>query len=739
MPNLLIVESPGKIKKIRKILGAGWNVVASMGHFRTLAKDGEDNLGFDLVGDRVKMRFKATDAKAKRTIKDLQEAAKKATRVFVATDPDREGEVIGWHIFQILKHCNKNIVRISFSEITEKAIREAIANPRQLDTNLVGSGLARSCLDKAVGFKCSPLVWNLKAKSVGRVQSAVLHLVCLREREIKTFQPVKYFSIFTEYAEGFKAFFSHQGANATSKEENNQESTRIFSEAEAKELVSVAKSNSHQIAKIESKQVSKSPPPPFITSSLQQESGSKLGLSPDQTMKTAQSLYEKGLITYMRTDSVVLSEEFCEAAKNWLTEKDPQNVPKKATKFKTNKNAQEAHEAIRPSDLTRSSAKLKQEISPEEFDLYLLIWKRAIASQCAAAKIDKTLVLINSGDITWKAKGQMVNFLGYARYWNNLSADSQLPQLSEGQSLQLEKSDFERKQTSPPSRYGEPQLVALMEKLGIGRPSTYSSSIKTIKGRKYVKISKKKLAPTELGISVDTFLDSSLADLIDSKFTANMESDLDAIANGEKSWQPYLCGWNTNYLVPALAKAKENLPESEQKPKGSSIPTEYPCPVCEHNLEQYNYSKDGQEKSLLRCSNPESWKKPDHKPAVYFLTQKGSWWSKKFGTIGETDSEGTPNSKPGVLTEYPCPVCSKQLEEYSYTKDSQEKKLLRCSDAKARDKPDHKQAVFFLTKNGNFWSKKFGELGESKAPQSTGAKSKSTRKSSPIKLKTKQK
>jgi DNA topoisomerase I len=646
--NLLIVESPGKIKKIKKILGAGWTVKASMGHFRTLAKDGEDNLGFDFVGDCVKMRFQAKDAKSKQTIKDLIEAASKASKVYIATDPDREGEVIGWHIFSILKH--HNMVRITFSEITERAIKIAIANPRELDLNLVDSGLARSCFDKLVGFKGSPLVWNLGAKSVGRVQSAVLHLVCDREKSIINFRPEDYFSIFVEYSAGFKAFYSHGASKSTNlpdlldsqialsdsaEGESLTESVKIYQRFGAEKLVEIAKKSAHKVVRVEKKTTSKTPPPAFITSSLQQESGSKLGLSPDKTMKIAQSLYEKGLITYMRTDSVVLSEEFCLAAKVWLENKDPLNVPAKQVKHRQGKNSQEAHEAIRPSNLSYSSAKLKQEITEEEFNLYLLIWKRAIASQCRPALIDKTMVLSQSGSAFWKAKGQMVRFMGYTKYWNNLGADIQLPDLEQEQSLGLSKAEIESKRTSPPSRYGEPQLVALMEKKGIGRPSTYSSSIKTIKDRDYVKISKKKLIPTDLGMTVDSFLGKNFSDLIDAQFTAGMESSLDAIAQGETKWQPYLTSWNQTYFSPALAQAKLTLPESNHKPKGTVTPSGFKCPVCNQNLEQYNYFKENEQKSLLRCSDPESRNKSNHKQVVFFQTRNGNWWSKKFGELGE--------------------------------------------------------------------------------------------------------
>ncbi|NJK58262.1 MAG: type IA DNA topoisomerase [Pleurocapsa sp. SU_5_0] len=409
------------------------------------------------------MRFEAKDFKSKKIIKDLKDAASKSTKVYIATDPDREGEVIGWHLYEILKIVNSKIVRVSYQEITERAVKNAISNPRSLNDDLIGAGLARSCLDKLVGFKGSPLVWNLGAKSIGRVQSAVCHLVCNREREIINFKPVDYFSVFVEYSQGFKSFYSHGGLDSIIKEKSDElqsESVRIYQHQEAKTLVELAKRSPHRIVQVNRKTIHKNPSPPFITSSLQQESGSKLGLSPDQTMKVAQSLYEKGLITYMRTDSVALSEEFCHAARKWLENKDSQNIPTNQTKHRINKNSQEAHEAIRPSNLNYPSSQLKSQISESEFSLYLLIWKRAIASQCRPALIDKTTILSQSGSVFWQAKGQMVNFLGYARYWNNLSADSQLPDLKQEQSLGLSKAEIEFKTTSPPSRYGEPQLVA---------------------------------------------------------------------------------------------------------------------------------------------------------------------------------------------------------------------------------------------------------------------------------------
>lgn len=642
--NLLIVESPGKIKKLRKILGSGWTIKASMGHFRELANDGEDNLGFDLSNQSIKMRFKPKDSKSSKFVFELKTVVKQANRVYIASDPDREGEVIAWHLYQSIPRSEaKKIRRVTFAEITDKAVKAAIANPRSLDQNLVDSGLARSCLDKLVGYRASPLVWNLGAKSVGRVQSAVLHLVCLRAKEIEDFVPRDYFLVFSDYIKGLRAYYLPNGLKeniARGSQEIEEAATksnsshRLFDEPEARRIVSLAQNNAHKIVKIEQKSTSKKPPAPFTTSTLQQASSSKLHFSPEQTMKLAQTLYEKGLITYMRTDSINLSADFKEAARKWLQSKDPQNVPTKTSKFQSKKGAQDAHEAIRPSDLTYPSAKLKSEISPEEFSLYLLIWKRAIASQCAPAKIAKTKVFIQAGNTYWLAKGQTTEFFGYARYWADLTDDVSLPPLKEGQQLSLKKCDAEKKRTSPPFNYTEAKLVALMEKRGIGRPSTYSSSIKTLKTRSYVKLIERKLVPTDLGKTVDSFLDQPFKKLIDEKFTAQMESSLDAIASGNINWENYLCGWNNSYFAPALSQAQvlcpEAKPRAERKP---AVLTEYPCPVCGQQLEEYTYPKDGMEKKLLRCSDEKARKKSNHKAAVYFKTKNGDWWSKKFGVL----------------------------------------------------------------------------------------------------------
>jgi DNA topoisomerase I len=712
MSNLLIVESPGKIKKLKSILGPEWDVKASVGHIRQLANDGNGALGFDLENDRIDCRYIPRDDRAKQTIAGLKSAAKRADEVFIASDPDREGETIGWHIAQVLGL--KKPKRVVYQEITESAVRTAIAHPRQLDMNLVEAGRCRDCLDKLVGYKGSPLVWRLNngAKSVGRVQSATLHLVCQREREIQIFKPQDYWSVFVDYAEGFRAFYydSNQASSTETNEditddsgpqEKTNESTRVLSLEEAERLVAIAQAHPHQMQSVEGKVTPKKPPAPFTTSSLQQAAGSRLKFSPEQTMQVAQKLYEAGLITYMRTDSVQLSPEFCTAAREWLETHDKDNVPNQVAKQHSSKDAQEAHEAIRPTDLNKSSAELKQQLPNEEFKLYVLIWMRAIASQCKPAQIRKTRILSQSGDVQWQAKGQVVEFYGYAKYWKDISGDTELPSLQTNQSLDLTNSGHEQKQTQPPPRYSEPKLVQIMERRGIGRPSTYAPTIATLKQRTYVELTKSKLQPTTLGLEVDEFLSKALPDLLEADFTAQMEASLDAIALGTQEWQGYLIGWNESYFEPALSKALIGLPEQTRDAgQGRQLEkSRTKCPSCTKPMSKVP-TKKVKKGYFVKCE--EGCQGADGKDLVMFWGDQAVQWQ-----LPQPKAEKTSETK---LTCYPCPVCSKPLEEYFYSKNGQEKSMLRCSDEKARSESKHKEVAFFKGKEDKWWSPKLGNL-----------------------------
>ncbi|WP_071192700.1 type I DNA topoisomerase [Trichormus sp. NMC-1] len=715
---LLVVESPGKVKKLSQILGADWIVRASCGHIRELSNEGDDSLGFTMDGNTVRCNYIPRDQRAKETIQQLKAAVRQVDEVILATDPDREGETIAWHLKETLGLREPK--RVVYTEITASAVKNAIAHPRKLDTNLIGAGLCRDCLDKLVGYKGSPLVWALNngAKSVGRVQSATLHLICQREREILAFVPQDYWSVWVDYQEGFRAFY--KGTANTEKEtpepetethddaaSNNPEkpeSQRVLSEAEANRLVEEAKRHPHQIIHLEGKLVYRQPPPPFITSTLQQAAGSKLKFAPNKTMQVAQKLYEAGLITYMRTDSVMLSPEFCASARQWLEQNDPENVPQQVAKHRSSKTAQEAHEAIRPTDVFRPSVQLRAELPEDEFNLYVMIWKRAIASQCRPAQLRKTLIITKSGNILWQARGQVIEFYGYAKYWLNLSKDAVLPILQQGQILTLEKAGHDQKQTQPPPRYSEPKLVQLMERKGIGRPSTYAPTVATLKKRNYVELKKDNLQPTALGLEVDEFLQKALPDLLEAEFTAKMEDALDAISEGKNSWQHYLTNWNQNYFVPALSKAKTVVVNSSTTAKTNNLverkyeTSKTRCPECKNCLAKIPSSKV-KKKYFLKCvSGCEN--------IVLFWSDFNKKWEAPKTKTSPDENAPKPSAK---ITAYPCPVCQKPLEEYSYIKDGQNKTMLRCSGQDSWKDKKHKDVAYFNTAKG-WWSPKFGNL-----------------------------
>jgi DNA topoisomerase-1 len=729
MKKLLLIESPGKLKKLSQILGNDWIVKASMGHIRELANDGEDALGFDLNNNKINCRYELRSTRARSVIQDLRQAVKQATEIYIATDPDREGETIGWHLQQELRL--QKPFRITYTEITKAAVTKALANPKTLDQNLIAAGRARDCLDKLVGYKGSKhLVWALPngAKSMGRVQSATLHLICQRETEILTFVPEDYWSVWVEYIEGFKAFYrrnlnnntnsnNQQPDDAKTEAEKNPESDRVTSQAEADQLVAIAKNNPHQVIQIERKTTFQLPPAAFTTSTLQQAAGAKLKLAPETTMKIAQSLYEKGHITYMRTDSVALSEQFCLAVRQYLQENDPENVPSKVARHHAVKGAQEAHEAIRPTDVYRLPEQMYNTLNADEAKLYELIWNRSVASQCRSAELAKTRIVTQSGNIFWEARGQILIFPGYTIYWNNISADKELPTVQQGQILRLKEADSEKKQTQPPPRYTEPKLVQLMERQGIGRPSTYSPTIKTLKEREYVQLTKGKLQPTQLGRELDAFLAQVLPDLISSEFTANMEQQLDAIASGKLNWEHYLTNWNQQYFAPALAKAIAQIPQikltltqqtKETKQKTSTKKaqeiTNIQCPKCGKQMVKVP-SKSAKVKAghFLSCDS-----RQNGCGTVMFKNERSGNYELPYS---QRQSQPSVTSVADNLTEILCPVCSSPLEKFSYAdkKTGEAKTMLRCSHAQNR-KERCKDVAFWWTSQQHWWSKVYGEI-----------------------------
>lgn len=722
MAKLLIVESPGKLKTLRNILGQGWDVQPSVGHITELAHDGDDSLGFDLGDSSITCRYIPRGERGKDVIQKLRASVKNAQEVYLATDPDREGEAIAWHLAQQLKLSQPK--RVVYTQLTEQAVKKALATPTTLDLDLINAQRCRQCLDKLVGYRVSPLLWNSTGgKSAGRVQSATLHLVCKREKEIQSFTPQDYWSVFVEYEEGFKAFY--KGRALTSKDESDEdtviddakdevqapESARVLSLEEADALVKLAQEYPHQVIRAEGKLTSKAPPPPFITSSLQQSAGSQLGLNPEKTMAIAQSLYEgveladgpKGLITYMRTDSVELSPEFVEQCRSYLEQKDAKNLPASKTKHKVKETAQAAHEAIRPTDVFITPKSIQAYLSPEQYGLYSMIWRRAVASQAAPAKLMKTVIITQSGPVFWEARGMMVEFPGYTFYWNNLDKAMQLPTLQKDQPVTLSQASHEQKQTQPPSRYTEPKLVQLMEKKGIGRPSTYASTIKTLKERAYLNLKGKVLHPTPLGMDTDQVLSEVLPDIIQSEFTAAMESALDAIAEGKQPWEQYLISWNRTYLQPELHKAhvaiKEKFPNKLfRSNKDQNLEkSRTRCPQCNQALSKVPLKKLSKG-YFLKCTNT----CPD---LVMFWSDRSKKWE-----VPQAKAQSTDQASQGELTDIPCPICKKPMETYPYMKNGQEKLLLRCSDAKARAlHKKHADAVYFQSK-GKWWSPKHGEI-----------------------------
>lgn len=649
---LLILESPSKRKTIQSFLGREWRVEASFGHVRELANDGPDNLGFDITTDGVIPRYVPRGKRGKETLAKLRGFAKQSDQIFIATDPDREGESIGWHLIQALRLPQGKVRRVRYSEISAKAVNQAIANASALNQDLANAARARQVLDKLVGYKVSPLLWNSTGgKSAGRVQSAALAIVCRREKEIQAFVSQPYWSVWVEYQQGFRAYFLGTEQNSGSESVENDddassvdelptiEGRRIWDQADAVQLVALAQAAGHSVVSVEGIIANRKPPAPFTTSTLQQAAGSKIKLSTGQVMTVAQQLFEgvdlpqgrKSLITYHRTDAPVLSDDFKAAAKAWLENHDPDNVPDKMPSYQAKKGAQEAHEAIRPVYLDISPESIKSSVTNEQYQLYRLIWGRAIAACCCHAQIRKSRIVTDSGGIYWEAKGNQTLFEGYARYWDNLKKDAELPTVEEGQQLELSQSQAEQRQTSPPPRYSESRLVQMMERLGIGRPSTFATTVQTLKSRQYVEANKQVLAPTELGMETHQFISKTIPELLDSDFTSEMEASLDAISEGQQDWQNYLCSWNKNYFQPALKKAKDYVTEHyDDKSLPVDKPVEYNCPVCKSALEKHAYQKDEATKFLLRCSK--KIRKGCDK-AVYFMTRKNQWWSPEYGEL----------------------------------------------------------------------------------------------------------
>ena len=550
--NLVIVESPAKAKKIGGYLGDNYEVLASFGHVRDLVnKDGSV-----LPDDNFAMKWELGDRSAKH-VSDIKRAVKKAKAVWLAPDPDREGEAIAWHIQEILSDADllsgKDVHRVTFNEITKKAVSEAFNNSRSLDTPLIEAYLARRALDYLVGFNLSPVLWRKLpgSRSAGRVQSVALRLICEREAEIEAFNADEYWSIETKLhtAEGvpFMARLTHLSGNKLGKLD-------IGSEDDAKKAEERIRNKALSIQKIERKERRRSPAAPFITSSLQMEASRKLGMSASQTMRCAQSLYEAGFITYMRTDGTTLSEDAVSQARGVIKgEYGDKYLPDAPRLYKSKaKNAQEAHEAIRPTDLSKIPGRKGSPSGDErERRLYELIWKRTIASQMENAIMDQMAVDISDGtdDVVLRANGSVVKFDGFLTLYTESTDDDdkpaddkdrRLPPMNEGEAAKLVDVKPEQHFTQPPPRYSEATLVKALEEMGIGRPSTYASIMQVLRDRNYVVMESRRFVPGDRGRVVTTFLTKFFTKYVDYDFTANLEEELDAIAGGHVDWTEML-------------------------------------------------------------------------------------------------------------------------------------------------------------------------------------------------------
>ena len=586
LSNLVIVESPAKAKTIKKYLGKDFEVVASMGHVRDLPKS---KFGVDVDHDFTPMYV---DIKGKEDlIKDLKKAAQKSDAIFLATDPDREGEAISWHLAQMLGVDMNQPNRVTFNEITKSGVKYGMDHPRMIDVKLVDAQQARRVLDRIVGYKISPFLWRKvrKGLSAGRVQSVAVRIIMDREEEIRAFKQQEYWSIDAKLAAKGHAKKPFP-AKLYAIDGKKLELTAIPDEKRAREIVESLDGADYIVSNVKKGVRRKSPAPPFITSTLQQEASRRLGYQSRRTMKVAQELYEgveiegigaTGLITYMRTDSLRISDEAAEQAKIYITDTyGKEYLPATRRVFKTKKNAQDAHEAIRPSDPSLTPDRVKKDLTAEQYKLYKLIWERFIASQMANALLDTVAVDIEAANCLFKASGFTVKFDGFTvLYEESKDTDDEntasLPPLEAGNVLTLKELTPNQHFTQPPARYTEASLIKTLEENGIGRPSTYAPTITTILARGYVERENKSLKPTALGEVTTKLMEEQFAKIVDVTFTANMEKTLDEVEEGNVDYPKMLSGLYDDFMT-TLEQAEKNMDGTRVK-----VPDEETDIVCE--------------------------------------------------------------------------------------------------------------------------------------------------------------
>ena len=601
MANLVIVESPAKAKTIQKYLGKGYEVIASMGHIRDLPKS---KLGVD-VEDGFKPQY--IDMKGKGdVIKDLKKRAKKCEKIYLATDPDREGEAISWHIAQMLKLDLEDDIRVAFNEITKSGVTNGMSNPHKIDIDLVNAQQARRILDRLVGYKLSPFLWKKvkRGLSAGRVQTVAVSLVVDREKEINAFVPREYWSIDAKFtAPGSRKVFDASLLTI------DGEKVELANQEQADELLKRLEGAEYEVTAVKKRVTKKQPAPPFITSTLQQEASKKLGFTSKRTMKAAQELYEGvdiegigavGLITYMRTDSLRISDEAKAAAAEYIKNVyGKEYLPDKPRVFKSKNNAQDAHEAIRPSLPELTPARVKSSLTSDQNKLYDLIWSRFIASQMANALLDTVSADISANGCVFRASGYSVKFNGFTVLYEEATegkeaAKKELPPLAVGDKPKLKSIGGNQHFTQPPPRYTEASLIKALEENGIGRPSTYAPTISTITARQYVEHEGKQLKPTTLGEVITELMKEHFQGIVDAKFTADMESNLDEVEKGEKDWVATLSEFYTGFAAD-LEKA-----ETAMEGKRVKVPDEETDVICE-NCGKNMVIKYGRYGKFLAC------------------------------------------------------------------------------------------------------------------------------------------
>ncbi|MDT2732309.1 type I DNA topoisomerase [Streptococcus parauberis] len=591
--NLVIVESPAKAKTIEKYLGRNYKVVASVGHIRDLKKssmsiDFENNYEPEYINIRGKGPL----------INSLKKEAKNAKQVFLASDPDREGEAISWHLSHILGLNLEDKNRVVFNEITKDAVKNAFVEPRQVDMNLVDSQQARRVLDRIVGYSISPILWKKvkKGLSAGRVQSVALKLIIDRENEIKAFKPEEYWTIDSLFKKGTKKFqASFYGVDGKKVKLNTNE--------EVKDVLSRIKNDDFTVEKVEKKERRRNAPLPYTTSSLQQDAANKINFRTRKTMMIAQNLYEginlgsqgtQGLITYMRTDSTRISPSAQNEAATFISNRFGSKYSKHGSRIKNASGAQDAHEAIRPSNVNHTPESIAKHLNKDQLKLYTLIWNRFVASQMTAAIFDTVKVTLEQNKVTFVANGSQIKFDGYMAVYNDSDKNKMLPEMTESETVKRESSSPEQHFTQPPARYSEATLIKTLEENGVGRPSTYAPTLEVIQRRYYVKLAAKRFEPTELGEIVNKLIVEFFPNIVDVAFTASMEAELDQVEEGQVKWQTVIDHFYKPFSND-LVKAEDEIEKIQIKDE----PAGFDCDLCGHPM----VIKLGRFGKFYACSN----------------------------------------------------------------------------------------------------------------------------------------